>query len=235
MSIATYAEFSRDFRAVLRRVIKENTLYTISAEANGRKFLVFDVSIYSEDIDGHKPRFEVSSRDMKDNTAFYLNTTRDLMANLLIVVHGKGKSSYLVEARPGALRFVATRHGVGLKEYRAIVLGGGLSDLIGGDPVVVRQKYRRRIKELNTEAAHNQGSINQLERQAKAAERWRAESLGAISRLKAQNLEMANIGRARDTRIAQLETIMRENGLEPPGYKKNPGTAEYRHDHLLRR
>ena len=123
--IATYSELVRDHRAVFKLITDPLQIYEIVARIDGKRYLVFNISLWHEDDDAEKTAVHVSSRALKDNAAFIFNCCRDQMFNLCVDIRGQPK--YIIEPRAGAGRWIAARLGLADRAaWSEAVLGGRL-------------------------------------------------------------------------------------------------------------
>ena len=213
MAFSDYSELVRDCRAVLKNV-EPDIYYKVTQRLAGCKSVIFDLSIYDEEVDGDKHAFMVSSREFKDNTAFYLNLARNLLSRLIVTVHDKPK--WLFEAAPGALKGICRKTGETPDGLARIVRGGRLPEVLGGDPQRLKFLARARNKRLTRQSEQERAVAEEAEARAEEAERQKQASLGVVSHAKDEILVAKNMLEAEQARVKQLEAFIRENLLVVP-------------------
>ena len=216
----TYGEFGRDYRAVTKLVHPGSYVY-ITAAHEGRTFKVFQVSIWDDEIDGDlEGVLPIPSRLFKDNTVFFLNVARDVMVNLRI--SARGGTSYLVEPRPAAQRLVAARLGLTVDDYEALVLRGGLRDLILHDVEQIRRRYRRRLKAAVTENTTISRRATDLGMEKARLEKEISELMGKLGVTHDDLFVSRNILNEREAENRRLREFIVEHGLTPPDLRPRP-------------
>jgi hypothetical protein len=216
----TYSQLGRDYRAVMK-TLRPGWYEYVTAEHDGRKYRVFQLSIWDQTIDGYLTGvLELSSRTVKDNTVFFLNVARDLMINLKI--RGTGAVFYLIEPRPAAQRLLAARLGITVDEYEKVVLEGGLRDLALHDVEALRRRYNRRIKRLRTETA---GTMNGAAHLASENARLANETSALMGKLGVTHDDLfvsRNMLNEREAEIRLLREFIITHGLTAPNLRPTP-------------
>lgn len=160
MSIATYQKLVKDCRSVLKEV-NEGYYYNIDVNSKGTDYSIFTISIYDSEIDMEKKFIAVTSREFKDNTAFYLHFVRDTLANLVVKVHGKPK--WIIEPCSDTSAYLMTRLNISsLDDLKDILLGGYLTKIIGGNPNKIRRIAKKKIKSLNDDVKNERSDNNRM-------------------------------------------------------------------------
>lgn len=216
----TYGDLGRDYRAVMKTLRPGSYVY-VTATHEGRRYSVFQVSIWDDDIDGELSGvLKLPSRMVKDNTVFFLNVSRDLMIPLKI--RAAGSTYYLIEPRPAAQRLVAARLGLAIDEYEDIVLKGGLRDLALHDVDKLRRRYRRQIKSLKTETSDVAQRAELLNREKERLERETVTLMGKLGVTHDDLFVSRNNLTEREAEIRLLREFIVNHGLTPPNPRPRP-------------
>ena len=156
---------------------------------------------------------------MQDATLFFLQFSRDTMANLRIL--STKNKSYLIEPRIEALTWTAKRLGlVNRKELSRVIARGGLQDIFVSDFSRVKQKHKEFRKTVNTKRLCLE-KFDEVENLEGELANLRVKELAILQKLdRKKSLDAKHKDeriRWQDERIAQLRRFINENGLEIPG------------------
>jgi FtsZ-binding cell division protein ZapB len=205
MSLATYQEFVKDCRSVFKQ-IEKGRYYTISMQYAGDSHEIFVVSIYEESHDGAKKHLTATSREFKDNTAFYLHFVRDTLANLVVTVHGKPR--FVIEPHEEITKYLLHRLNLSsLNDLTDIFLGGYQS---AGRPL-----RREAIKKIT----YLQSSADSLKNKVAEEPGKTAGTNDELYVLNSETKRLRDNAKYWENRARELES--REGSITPVGLKED--------------
>jgi hypothetical protein len=225
IEIGTYAELVRDYRAVFKHIKDPLQIYEVAAYHEGKRYLVFDVSRWHVGDDEDKDVVPVSSRYLKDNTAFCFNCCRDQMFNLRVDI--RGKPTYIVEPRVSAGRWVAARLGLPDRDaWRTAILGGRLHTAIrAGNPDELEEQLDmalRKAKMRQKRLRRRDAELTVVKSSEAALEKKHSETVGALCAVTDDRRVRANQVISLQARVTQLTRLLADHGIESPSWREPP-------------
>ncbi|MGX2041890.1 hypothetical protein ACWJKU_17440 [Methylocaldum sp. MU1018] len=163
-SMFYYTELVKDYRKVFNQ-IKPEYYYSVIFRKGGRQYKILRLSIFDPLLDDENNFLKVTSREFKDNTAFYLNFVRYTLSNLIVTVNGKPK--WVVEPRLGLVKYMLNNLNiVSRNDLKNLLLNGHLPALLGGNPEELRREateLQKKYKSISDEKSMAQSEKARLQ------------------------------------------------------------------------
>ena len=216
-----YSDLIEDFRAATKQVMP-GCYYPVTYRHSGFTSRVLQLSIWDDDDDAELADIvvDVPSRAMKDSTAYFINSCRDLMIPIRVPLRGRGK--LLIEARPHALRMLRRRLGIDEEALERAIIGGGLTAVFSKRTDALERRYKRRTKKLLGQAETAESRRSQTRQAFEEFQRDVAEERSKLSGDMSRAAERLRDSQSRNHALEQQRRAMRElilaHGLQlPPG------------------